>query len=365
MKSRVLLVDDNANNLTILSKVLGDEGYELREAQSGLDALAEAHDFLPDLILLDVMMPGLDGLETCRRIRAEPDLSHTKIVMVSAKGQVLDRLQGYAAGADDYIAKPFDHDELLAKVRVFLRLKNVEELEAFQRSVLSMLAHETRTPLTGILAPLEIMGFNQGLSPDDADMLQTATSNAQRLRELLERVLRLSSLKLSQELDETVSVDLAESVREVCSMMKCAHDLADAELVVEVEPVSVAGDAAALTDVVEALLDNAIRYGVAPVWVELKVVGACVKVSVVDHGSGIESAHLPYVFEAFNEPDVNHHSQGQGLSLALAREVARLHGGRLEVESRPGRTEFRLQIPIGQLAETREPARTHGHSVLS
>ena len=121
-RSRILIVDDHPTNIAIIEEVLGDD-YHLATAMSGEEALAVAPRFSPHLILLDVMMPGIGGYETCRRLREHPTLYTVKILMVSAKAMKEERLEGYEVGADDYITKPFEAEELLAKVRVYLRLQ--------------------------------------------------------------------------------------------------------------------------------------------------------------------------------------------------------------------------------------------------
>src|SRR2546425_9104352 len=126
--TRILIVDDHPTNIAVLEEILG-EPYTLKTAACGEEALVMALDFQPALILLDIMMPGIGGYETCRRLRAHPTLRHAKIIMVSARALVSQRLQGYEAGADDYITKPFDGDELVAKVRVYPRLKSLEEVK--------------------------------------------------------------------------------------------------------------------------------------------------------------------------------------------------------------------------------------------
>ena len=118
-QSRILIVDDHPINVDLLQELLEDD-YQLATAASGEEALSRAADFGPNLILLDIMMPGMDGYETCRRIRATPALSHTKIIMVSAKALSEERQQGFEAGADDYITKPFENPELVNKVRLTL-----------------------------------------------------------------------------------------------------------------------------------------------------------------------------------------------------------------------------------------------------
>ena len=127
-KKRVLAVDDNELNLEIIKEILDDE-YNLKTATTGEEALEVAVDFRPDIILLDIMLPGTDGYEVCRQIRANPALRHIRIIMVSAKAMTSERIEGYEAGANVYIAKPFDGDELLKKVRNELRLADLEKIE--------------------------------------------------------------------------------------------------------------------------------------------------------------------------------------------------------------------------------------------
>ncbi|MFQ5413836.1 MAG: HD domain-containing phosphohydrolase [Phycisphaerae bacterium] len=124
MRKRVLIVDDDALNVEILEEILGDM-YETASADSGEACLDRMCDFGPDVVLLDIMMPGIDGYETCRRIKAAPEGTLTQVILVSAKASTQERLEGYDAGADDYLAKPFDQEELLAKVRVQFRLRGV------------------------------------------------------------------------------------------------------------------------------------------------------------------------------------------------------------------------------------------------
>lgn len=125
-KRRILIVDDSPINVDILTELLEDQ-YELVSAASGEECLSILPQFAPDIVLLDIMMPGIDGYEACRRIKASPVGPFTQVILVSGKGSTQERLEGYQAGADDYIVKPFDHDELLAKLRVQLRLRTAVE----------------------------------------------------------------------------------------------------------------------------------------------------------------------------------------------------------------------------------------------
>lgn len=122
MNKRILIVDDNKNNVMILQEVLYDE-YELETAESGEECLEKLKQFGPDIVLLDIMMPGIDGYETCHQIKSLPYGELTQVILLSSKSSRESRLKGYGAGADDYITKPFDHDELLAKLKVQFRLR--------------------------------------------------------------------------------------------------------------------------------------------------------------------------------------------------------------------------------------------------
>ncbi len=125
-KGRVLIVDDDPMTLFLIADFL--EGrYEVKTATSGEEALELVHGFMPDIMLLDVMMPGMDGYEVCRAIRADSSLAGIKVIFVSAKELLKDRLQGYEAGGEDFVTKPFKQEELLAKVKVFLRIKRRED----------------------------------------------------------------------------------------------------------------------------------------------------------------------------------------------------------------------------------------------
>jgi two-component system response regulator MprA len=140
MKERILVVDDDASITTALRRALSFEGYQVDIAHDGEEGLRDARDRVPDLVILDVLMPGVDGLEFCRRMRASDD---TPILMLTARDEVADRVRGLDAGADDYLVKPFASDELLARVRALLRRREPREQAAALR--FADLTVDTRT----------------------------------------------------------------------------------------------------------------------------------------------------------------------------------------------------------------------------
>lgn len=127
-KSKILAVDDNSINLAVIEELLGSQ-YNLMTVSTGIDALKVAQEFRPDLIILDIMLHGMDGYEVCQQIRKSSSLRHTKIIIVSAKAMTSERLKGYQVGADDYLTKPFDGEELLAKVCAHLHPKPIEAIQ--------------------------------------------------------------------------------------------------------------------------------------------------------------------------------------------------------------------------------------------
>ncbi len=126
-KRKILAVDDNSINLAVIEELLGNQ-YNLMTVSTGIEAIKTAHEFRPDLIILDIMLHGLNGYEVCQEIRKNSSLRHTKIIMVTARAMESDRLQGYYRGADDYLTKPFDGEELLAKVCAHLHPKSIEAI---------------------------------------------------------------------------------------------------------------------------------------------------------------------------------------------------------------------------------------------
>jgi DNA-binding response OmpR family regulator len=153
-ESRILVIDDDTTNLSYLSELLG-KSYDLRTSVSGEEGLRTAESFKPDLILLDIMMPGIDGYAVCEKLRSHKALSRTKIIFLSARVQMSEKLKGYRVGGDDYITKPFDNDEVQAKIKVFLRLKYEEEIrsgvEVVPDSKLLGILYKTKKNLVDII----------------------------------------------------------------------------------------------------------------------------------------------------------------------------------------------------------------------
>ena len=349
-QDKILAVDDDIVDIKIIEKLLGQD-YELRTASTGEQALEIATDFQPDIILLDNMLPGIDGREVCQQIRANSRLRHTKIIMVSGKTMVSERVEAYEAGADDYITKPFDKDELLAKIRVYLRLKSVEEVDQFKTNVLTLLGHEARTPLNGLIASSEMLMSEENIDTKEQKLfMEMVYNSAKRLHSLFEKVMLLSSLKSGKQQFNTEPAELREVVREaICEVAaKATEQNVKIQEQFDADP-TVCLDRNEIKRAITAILDNAIRFSPSDSSVTVGISSdngdACL--SVNDQGEGIDSDYLPYVFEELSDPDVAHHSEGHGLSLAIARQVVLQHNGTVRAESTKGSgTTFSILLPI-------------------
>jgi signal transduction histidine kinase len=348
-KPRILAVDDTRTNLRIIQEALGD-AFDLRLASSGEEALDQSTRFNPDIVLLDIVMPGIDGYETCRRIRQHPDLQHVKIIMVSAQAGIDDRLQAYEAGANDYLLKPFEQRELLAKIQVYLHLKSSEEVERFKADVITLLGHEMRTPLTTMLGPAKMLLEEGDLPASERQQLaRLIYLGAKRLHELVEKAQLLGSLWSGTWKPSKQPVDLLTVLRPALDRTIRRAAPREVRVIEDLAPCpDIPVDPHGIDQVISAILDNALRF--SPDGGEMRVTlrslddAACLTIS--DQGPGIHPDFIPRVFDAFAKSDIHHHDAGQGLSMAIARQLVLRHGGKLTVESTLGQgATFRLQLP--------------------
>ena len=329
---KILVVDDNEANLFIIQKILEGQ-YELVCVQSGEEALTVAQSLQPELVILDVVLPGIDGYETCRRLRSDKHLRHCKILMVSAMTLVSERLKGYAAGADDYITKPFNEDELQAKVNVYGQLYSTEEVSQLRNTLLMLISHEMRTPLNGILPVTEMLKESPNMTwEEQLSLFDLIEESAHRLHQFVEKCLKLSALTSDQKTMAFRSESSRTLIDTVCQRLTAKTQEKQICLQVDNESdFNLQLDKHEIVWVIEAILDNAIRY--SPKGGDIYLTCTCrdglAVVEVVDHGKGFDNTFLSHVFNSFYSSDILHHTEGHGLSLAIAYQIVRSHGGQL------------------------------------
>lgn len=361
-RKRILAVDDIPANLMILDELLGEE-YQVESCDCGEDAIQLAPTFRPDVILLDIMMPGIDGYETCRQLRANPQLQSTKIIMVSAKTRIDDRLKGYEVGANDYISKPFDHDELRAKINVYLQLKSVEEVNLAKTRVIEVLQHSGRTPLTPIIGNAQLLAMETA-PPDEMRVVlsESILRCGERLLKLFgkaEHWVELVSGTHEMRFDNVSISDLLHEAIE-----QADQQAVEKEVTIEWNErpaTNVSGDASELRFVIESMIENAIRFSPQQglVTIQTRCDDEFAIVEVLDQGQGFPHTALSDAFSPFANPAAVLHNEGDGMSLSICSEIARYHKGELAISNHEnGGACVQLKLPLSAALENPAPQLT-------
>ncbi len=344
MASSILIVDDDLSSRETIESILDGQGYVLNMSENGLDALKKAVKLQPDLILLDVMMPEMDGFETCQRIRTTPGLAEVPIIMLTALDDSTSRLRGITAGADDFLSKPVDRQELRARVRTVTRLNRYRTL-LDQRENLRIMAKSLVTAQEA-----ERLRISRELHDD---LGQALTAHLIGLR-LLSRDLPLPQEALQQRIEALVAETLGTLTRmrhlaqelrppavdtlDLCAALEtyCQDFSARSRLPVEFrsEPLPLVTDMVAVTlyRFLQETLTNILKHAQAVrVWVELSLEEDNIILTVQDNGKG------------FN-PDVDGH---HGIGLRGLRERLTLAGGVMTLRSAPGHgTIITARLPL-------------------
>ncbi len=346
---RILIADDDVQGLRLMRRVLRGVADDVVAAASGEEALELLPQIRPDVVLLDIVMPGMNGYEVCRRIREHERHGLAKILLISGRGETPDRLEGYRAGADDFITKPYDNEELRAKVSVYLRLKRAEELDRARGDLRTLFAHETRTPLSGIIGLAEMLHENEDLPREARMSARLIRENGLRLLEFV----RKTSLLVELDHGRDAELESSSVSGHVAAAVESRREHAERrEVKIEVsirDDERLSADWPLVEEVLGYLLDNAIEFSHRGG--EVRVVARCdesiCEFEVADDGEGIPAEWQQRIFDEFAVRDIDHHNKGQGLSLAIARRVMDLHDGGIRVRSAPGRgATFTLELPL-------------------
>lgn len=354
MKSdiKILVVDDEPLSLQLLRDILVLRGHYIVETcESGEEALDLLSHFTPDIILLDINLPGIDGYGVCREIRADKRYRFTKIIMVSGCVQVEERLKGYESGADDYIAKPFDNQELLAKVKVFAQLKNKEEVDQIKADLLALFTHETGTPLNGIMGCAELLANEPTLSEKNRELATMIIDAGRQLNRFMKNVVLLCRLKAGVELN-FFPANITHHLKEIITNFQDKDAAQKVRFEMELEQdILVRADWRLIFDALKFVIDNAVKFSPenGVVTVSAKQEKNNCLISIADQGKGIAMDLQDSIFDEFAIKDVQHHKQGQGISLAIVRYIMDYHQGSIGVSSGEGQgTVFTLTLPLNE-----------------
>ncbi len=347
---RILVVDDLPDNIALLEFLLVGEGYLIETASSGHECLEKVMRDPPDLVLLDVMMPGMDGYEVTRRLKVGRHF--LPVLLVTASDQPSAAL-GLDAGADEFIRKPIEPDELLARVRSLLRLKrSIAERDSIARQredFVTRLAHDLRTPLVAADRMLKLMdrGALGEMPSSIAEAVTIMARSNHNMLELVRTLLEVYRYEAGAKRLHFQPLDFVELLQEVCKELEPLATEKNLELQLNLEPVSlVQADRLELRRVVTNLLGNALKFTRrGRVEVLTHNSGNNVYFEVKDTGPGIPLENQTNLFQRFAQGSPAT-EEGSGLGLHLSRQIVEAHGGWISLVSSPGEgSTFIVELP--------------------
>lgn len=367
-QDRLLVVDDLPDNSFLIQAILEEEGYQIAIEDNGKDALARIQESPPDLVLLDVMMPEMDGYEVTRRIRQNSDLPFIPILLITAYDQP-SLVKGLDTGADDFVRKPVEVDELLARVRSLLRLKHTlderDQIAKQREDFVSRLAHDLRTPLVAADRMLKL--FLDGALGELPSTIHEATGTLarsnQNLLEMVNTLLQVYRYEAGRQTLNLQSVNLQVLISEVAQELEPLIQEKGLSLHLDCAEVpQVLGDRLELRRVITNLLGNAIKFtDQGTISIHLRTVSAppqgsfykrqkpqnWVVLEVEDTGSGISAQDQAKLFNRFQQGQ--HRRAGSGLGLHLSRCIVEAHQGEIGVKSKLGKGScFIVRLPVAR-----------------
>jgi len=358
---KILIVDDEEKNIRLLKAMLMSEKYQIFEAISGEQALTSAPAVNPDLILLDVMMPGINGFDVCRNLKRADETKIIPIVMVTALSEKEHRVKALEAGADDFLSKPVDRSELVVRVKSLLRIKNyhdelwasnreisaqnekLRELEKIKEGLTHMIVHDLNNPLSSIMASLDLILLKEpALSQNHLGHMTACLDYCRDLKDMILSLLEIHKMEEGKlELDTELS-DITELIAEV--MQQAEFKAREYQVTLSANgseaPYTVVVDRVLMRRVIANLLSNAIRHTPAGGSVEVKTdwlsANESIRLQVIDTGNGLAPEYHQKVFDKFEQVRLKREGVpvgSSGLGLAFCKMAVEAHGGKIWVES--------------------------------
>jgi signal transduction histidine kinase len=358
----ILVVDDTPANLQMLADMLKRRGYRARPVPNGRLALQAAKADPPDLILLDVNMPVMDGYEVCGELKKDPALAAIPVIFISAYGETVDKIRAFSAGGVDYITKPFHVEEVEARVAVHLQIRQQQrelesllarqrELEGMRDSMVHMIVHDLRAPLTAVFNYVDLVrerevGF---ISPESAQNLDLVMKASRWMVQMVNVLLDASKIESGRMQLHLSECDVGDVLSDAIDAIRSLAD--EKNLLCHPEHVKATIDRNAIARVIQNLVSNAFKLTPpgGDVHVSLQHGSEALRIEVTDHGPGIAAEHQPKIFEKFGQLDSNVRQSipSSGLGLYFCKLAVEAHGGHIGVDSEVGRgSTFWFELPL-------------------
>jgi two-component system sensor histidine kinase/response regulator len=363
-ESLILVVDDVQQNIQVVGTMLREVGYLVMPATSGPVALQRVQKRQPDLILLDLMMPEMDGLEVCRRLKAEPSTESIPVIFLTASNEMNHLVLGLQAGAVDYVTKPFNPPELLARVRTHLELKHsrdiivrygqeLRRLNDEKNEFMGIAAHDLRSPLGAITGFADlILEDAQMARADLEDCARRIRDTSARMAEMVQNLLDANRIERGEMKLNLATTELVALVSSVVETQRSRAIVKQQILNFEngTAPVNVLVDPGIMVQVVENLVSNAVKYSPQgkSIFVRLKKEASVVRCEVQDEGPGLSAEDQKKLFGKFArlsaKPTGGEHATGLGLS--IVKRMVEAMNGKVWCESEPGKgATFIVTVP--------------------
>lgn len=378
--SSILVIEDNPATLSLLFALFDEAGFEVLVSQEGESAMNTAKAAQPDIILLDVLLAGIDGFETCRRLKDCPETREIPIIFMTALTKTVDKVKGFELGAVDYITKPIELEEVLMRVKTHLTLQRLQqdlqtrnkelhaalereqELNKLKSRFISMASHEFRTPLATIRSSgnlirryLKLFRTHDDLEREVDEELQVIEQAVKQITTTLDEVLTISKTEAGKITFTPISFDLRELYQNIIARFRAiAADTHIFQFYNGTKQVQIVADPKLLDQILSNLLSNAIKYSPtgSTITCRLSENEHEAILSVEDEGIGISEEDQAHLFEAFHRGTNVRHIQGTGLGLSIVKQFIDMHGGTISVESHQEvGTTFTLTFPHRQAEE--------------
>ncbi len=379
---RILVVDDEPHNRELLNDLLSIEGHTVAEAANGQEALVAVVNDPPDVILLDVMMPVMDGFEVCRQLKGNPATAAIPVILITSVTDRVARLMGIKAGANDFLTKPIDREDVMLRARnaIFTKqlfdqvqdnLSKLKVLERLRDDLTHMLVHDLRSPLSGIKGYLELLqpSLADRLNERESRYLDNAYTSATWMVEMLSAILDVSRMESGRIPLQITQCDLRQVIQEAIRPLASQAELKQILVHIEGDALTWNCDGGLVGRVVTNLVANALRFSPedGEIRIRLRQEANEVMVVVSDNGPGIPLEHQTNVFSKFEQVTARkqRHMYSSGLGLTFCKMAIEAHGGRIGVESTVGRGSdfwFALPLQLSERKEDHEKASAHSGS---
>ncbi len=356
--SRILVVDDNPQNIQVIGNILRECGYKISIAMNGKEALNFVSKTIPDLILLDIMMPEMDGYETCEKLKQNDATKDIPVIFLSAKVEVDDIVKGFELGGVDYVTKPYKREELLARVKTHLRLRKTErqllELIGMKDRLFSIIGHDLRGPLGTLMMMMDtFIDPNSRYTEEDMKKYMVMMKDSSKTAyTLLENLLNWARSQQNLVQFSPEKINIPEIIKENIKVLSGSAESKEIKINLEAPDEAHAFcDKNSISTVIRNLISNALKFTQNGGEINIKVTtgNEALKVSVSDSGIGISEENLNKLFKKnlIYSTRGTKGEKGTGLGLLLCKDFVEGNKGEISVESKIGiGTTFHFTIPI-------------------